>query len=211
MAGTEAPDVDDPAFVDALKAGDAPSAEAWVRHALPGARSVALRLLRDPSAADDAVQEAFLNAFRALPGFRGEAQLSTWLHRIVVNVALERLRGRRREADAKDKATRELEVGEAELSPRYGRAWGQVEDLAQTSETRQMVRRMIDRLPESARTVLILRDIEELSTRDTAAALELSEGAVKVRLHRARLALKKLIEDGLSDDVAAGARGESEG
>jgi RNA polymerase sigma-70 factor (ECF subfamily) len=178
----------------ALQAGDAKAQEAWVRGELPRMRSVARRLLRDESAADDVVQEAFVNAFRSLAGFRGEASLSTWLHRIVVNVALGRLR-----KAAKTPALEAEELGEgAPTGPMSGGSmpprWGEVESLAARDETRALTRRMIDRLPENHRTVLILRDIEELSTAESAEALGVSTGVVKTRLHRARLALKSQIE-----------------
>lgn len=178
----------------ALQAGDAKAREAWVHAELPRMRAVARRLLRDESAADDAVQEAFVNAFRSLPAFRGEASLSTWLHRIVVNVALGRLRkAATSPTDAAEELLADAPLGQmsgGSLSPR----WGEVERLAARDETRALTRRMIDRLPENHRTVLILRDIEELSTAESAEALSVSAGVIKTRLHRARLALKTIIE-----------------
>jgi len=138
------------------------------------------------------VQEALLSAFRAIGSFEGTARLTTWLHRIVVNAALMRLRSRRRR--------REDHIDD--LLPRFdedGRfaepvvPW-ETDALLERHETRALVRRAIDRLPESYRTVLVLRDIEELDTEETAVALGLQVNAVKTRLHRARQALRTLIE-----------------
>lgn len=186
----------------ALQAGDAKAREAWVRAELPRMRAVARRLVRDESAADDAVQEAFVNAFRSLPGFRGEASLSTWLHRIVVNVALGRLR---KAATSPTDAAEEL-VADGPIGPMsagsFPPRWGQVERLAARDETRALTRRMIDRLPENHRTVLILRDIEELTTAESAEALAVSAGVIKTRLHRARLALKSIIESEIGVQAA---------
>ncbi len=186
------------ALLASLRAGDPAVTEAWVRSQLPRMRAVANRLLRSESAADDAVQEAFMRAFRALPDFRGEAALETWLHRIVVNAALGRLRkvGRAGEVEL-DQAGPEY-TDDGQFLPGEGRAWGAVEGLLQREETRECVRRMIDGLPETSRTVLILRDIEELSTAEAAEVLGVSTTVVKTRLHRARLALKRAIENQLT-------------
>jgi RNA polymerase sigma-70 factor (ECF subfamily) len=159
-------------------------------------RAVALRLLQNPADADDAVQEAFLSAFRNIGSFRGDARLETWLHRIVVNASLQRLRRRKRQAgeavDVSELLPRFREDGYPE---RFHQPWAQTtEDLAARAETREQVREMIDKLPDNYRTVLVLRDIEELDTAETAALLELTPGAVKVRLHRARQALRNLLE-----------------
>jgi RNA polymerase sigma-70 factor (ECF subfamily) len=186
----------------ALQAGDPKAREAWVRAELPRMRSVARRLLRDHSAADDVVQEAFVNAFRGLAKFRGESSLSTWLHRIVVNAALGRLR---KAGTTPTAAAEELGPEPAGASMSAGARpprWGEVERIAARDETRALTRRMIDRLPEIHRTVLILRDIEELTTAEAAEALSVSPGVVKTRLHRARLALKSLLEQELGVQAA---------
>lgn len=138
-------------------------------------------------------------SYRNFAGFRGDARLGTWLHRIVVNAALGRLRRRKRRPEHGAEV-----VDVTELLPRFREngypehfhePWVQpAEELATRAETREQVRQMIDKLPENYRTVLILRDIEELSTAETSELLELSPGTVKVRLHRARQALRNLIE-----------------
>jgi RNA polymerase sigma-70 factor, ECF subfamily len=195
------------AIVEGMRAGDDRAFEWLVRDYIGPLQAVALRLLQHQADADDAVQEAFLNAFRRFDSFRSDARLGTWLHRIVVNAALGRLRKR--------KSLREVggEVGGgvggevvdvSELLPRFtadgyperfSEPWVHpVEELAAQAETREQVRRMIDKLPDTYRTVLVLRDIEELDTAETAELLGISPGAVKVRLHRARQALRNLLE-----------------
>lgn len=186
------------AIVEGMRAGDDRAFEKLVRAHIAPLRAVALRLLQNPDDADDAVQEAFLNAFRNFSSFRGDARLGTWLHRIVVNAALQRLRKRKRRADSGEV----VEI--SELLPRFRedghpeqfhQRWVQpVEELLSRAETREQVRRMIDKLPDNYRTVLILRDIEELSTAESAELLGLAPGTLKVRLHRARQALRNLLE-----------------
>jgi len=154
--------------------------------------ATARRFLPAEQDAQDAVQEAFLSAFQALGTFRHGSRLSTWLHRIVVNAALMRLRRRRRRP----------EQSIEELLPRFDPqgAWVQAPvrfeapgAALERSETREWVRRGIDRLPESCRTALLLRDVEELDTKETADLLGITPNAVKVRLHRARLALRAVL------------------
>jgi RNA polymerase sigma-70 factor (ECF subfamily) len=156
--------------------------------------ATARRLLNNEHDAQDAVQEAFTSAFRALDKFNGDAMLSTWLHRIVVNAALVQLRTKRRRGE------QPIEP----LLPRFGHGGEWIDDPAtwtDTTETilerrdsREMVRRCIERLPDKYRSVLLLRDIEELDTDETAQSLATTANTVKVRLHRARQALKTLIE-----------------
>lgn len=182
-----------------MRAGDDRAFERLVREHVGPLRAVALRLLRSPEDADDAVQEAFLSAYRNFDRFRGDARLGTWLHRIVVNAALGRLRKRKRRPEHGAEI-----VDMTELLPRFrengypeqfAAQWVQpAEELAARAEIRQQVREMIDKLPENYRTVLILRDIEELSTAETGELLQLNPGTVKVRLHRARQALRNLLE-----------------
>lgn len=181
-------------LLDRLRRGEAQAYEMLVRQETPRLLAVARRLLRNEEDARDAVQEAFVNAFQALPRFEGGCQLSTWLHRITLNAALMRLRGRRRhpEEPIEPLLPAFLEDGH---HARHSREWREdaFEQLAQR-EQREFVRTCIDELPESYRTVLLLRDIEELDTAEVAQALGVSENVVKVRLHRARQALRTLLE-----------------
>jgi RNA polymerase sigma-70 factor (ECF subfamily) len=156
--------------------------------------AVARRLVRDEEDARDAVQEAFVSAFRSLDRFEGGSRLATWLHRIVVNCCLMRLRSRQRrpEESIEDLLPRFLEDGH-QAPPAAD--WSEpVDALLQRQEICALVRASIDRLPESFRTVLVLRDIEELSTSEAAGLLGITENALKIRLHRARQALRTLLD-----------------
>jgi RNA polymerase sigma-70 factor (ECF subfamily) len=184
----------DDAFLGRLRNGDAEAFEALVRRETPRLLAVARRLLRSEEDARDAVQDGFVSALRSLDGFAGRCQVSTWLHRITVNAALMKLRSRRRkpEEPIEDLLPRFLEDGHHARHPREWRDTG--EALVMSREDREFVRAAIDRLPESYRTVLLLRDIEELDTAEVAQALGVSDNVIKVRLHRARQALRTLLE-----------------
>jgi RNA polymerase sigma-70 factor, ECF subfamily len=156
--------------------------------------ATARRLLRCDEDCADAVQEAFLSAFQALDKFEGNSKLGTWLHRIVVNACLMKIRARARRS----------EVSIEGLLPTFDesghhangvRRWKRSPDeQLLREETRSLVRRCIDMLPDDYRTVLLLRDIEELSTDEAASILGSAPGTVKTRLHRARQALRTLLE-----------------
>ena len=192
---------DEAAFLGKLRAGDPAAAETWVRESTPRLLAVARRMLKSEDDARDAVQEAFISAFRALDGFHGGSRLSTWLHRIVVNACLMKLRTRRRkpEESIDDLLPNFLEDGHHADTPRQ---WeGGAEEWIERDEVRHAVREAIDRLPETHRNVLLLRDIEELDTAEVAKMLEISDGAVKTRLHRARAALRELLDPELGEDI----------
>jgi RNA polymerase sigma-70 factor (ECF subfamily) len=185
-----------------LRRGCPDAYETFVRTAGPRALAVARRFLRQDQEAQDAVQEAFLAAFKALPSFAGESQLSTWFHRIVVNACLMRIRARAThpEESIEGLLPSFLEDGHHCRPPG---PWPEPADLlVLRAEVRAFVRASIDRLPESYRTVLLLRDIEELDTAETAKLLGISEGAVKVRLHRAHQALRGLLEPCLGRETS---------
>jgi RNA polymerase sigma-70 factor (ECF subfamily) len=185
---------DDAELLAALKAGDDAAYELLVRSYTPRMLSVARRFLRSEEDARDAVQDAFLSAFRAIDRFEGNSRISTWLHRIVVNASLMKLRTRRRKPE---RSIEELMPGFLENGhlEQPASEWRKLpEDQVAQSELRELLLEKIHELPESHRTVLLLRDIEELDTEETAKTLELTPGAVKTRLHRARLALRGLLE-----------------
>lgn len=181
-------------ILERLRAGDDAAYVEIVSLHGPRMLAVARRMLRDEEDARDAVQEAFLSAFRAIHGFEGGSKLSTWLHRITVNVALMRLRSRRRrpQTSIEGLLPRFIEDGHHLEAPRE---WVRSAfDIAVSAQTRSWVREKIDELPDDYRTVLILRDIEDLDTKETAAALGITPNAAKIRLHRARLALRNLLD-----------------
>ena len=192
-------DPEEKALVERLQAGDEKAYETLVRQHSGRMLAVAKRFLRDDDDAGDAVQEAFVSAFRAIDRFEGEARISTWLHRIVVNAALMKLRTRRRkpESSIDELLPRWREDGHPVETPT---PWS-AEKLVQRDQLRGLVRDGIDRLPESYREVLILRDLEELDTKEAAELLEISPNALKTRLHRARQALREILDPALREDA----------
>jgi len=177
-----------------LCANDPAECERFVRAQTGMALAVARRFLRNEADAHEAVQDAFLSFFGSLPSFRHGSALTTWLHRIVVNAALMKRRAklRRPETTIDDLLPKFLEDGHrADPQP----AWRQsTADLVASAEARAMVRQKIDELPEDFRNVILLRDIEQLDTGETAQLLGDTPGAIKTRLHRARQALRTLLE-----------------
>lgn len=182
------------ALVDALRGGRNDAYETVVRAVTPRLLAVARRIVGSNEDAEDVVQDALIAAFKSIDGFEGHARLSTWLHRIAVNRALMQLRTRRRHPEEpietflptyKDDGHQVHEPVE----------WSEPIDVAmERAEARALVRAQIDRLPENHRNVLLLRDIEEMSTPETAAVLGITENAVKIRLHRARQAVRALLD-----------------
>jgi RNA polymerase sigma-70 factor (ECF subfamily) len=191
----------DAALVERLRGNDPQAFEVLVRQYGGRMLATARRFVGSDEDARDVTQEAFLAAFRAIDGFAGTARLSTWLHRIVINTALMKLRSRRRrrEESIEDLLPRFDEDGHwAEpVAP-----WETSTDaLVEREQTRTMVRKAIERLPANYRSVLLLRDIEELDTEETASLLGLTPNAVKIRLHRARQALRTLLQAELQSET----------
>lgn len=156
--------------------------------------AVARRMLTREEDAQDAVQEAFLSAFKSLERFDGRSQLATWLHRITVNACLMKLRSQRRrpEKSIEDFLPAFLEDGHQRKS---STPWKPLASSGiELEETRALIRSKIEELPEQYRLVLILRDIEDLDTEEAATVLGITPNAVKTRLHRARQALRGLLD-----------------
>ena len=175
-----------------LRRGDEAAFELLVRRYSGRMLAVARRLVHDEEEARDAVQDALLSAFRSMHRFQGGSQLSTWLHRIVVNSALMRLRSRRRHP----------ECSIEELLPAFGpdghRALRPEEEAGADVQVEReqllgLVRQCVHELPDGYREVYLLRDVDELSTEEAASALGITPNAVKIRLHRARQALMTLV------------------
>ncbi|MEM7024284.1 MAG: sigma-70 family RNA polymerase sigma factor [Pseudomonadota bacterium] len=181
-------------LVGALQAGDEQAFETVVRRYGGRLLAATRRLLQNEEDARDSVQEAFLQAFRRIDRFEGHADLGTWLHRIAINQALMKLRarGQRREGPI-DELEGEFDRLGSRIEPSLD-VRETVDEMLARRQTCTEVMARIAELPEHMRVVLMLRDIEELSTREVAALLDLSEANVKIRLHRARAALKKLLE-----------------
>lgn len=179
VSGPRSPDESD--LVVRLKAGDEAAYESLCRTHSEAMRAVARRYLGDTADAADAVQDAFVSAFRAMKAFAGTARLGTWLHRITVNACLMTLRRRNRQP-----------AGPLSGSPNLPDRLP--EGNTDRDETCRRVRAAIDQLPEAYRVVVWLRDLDGLDTAQTAARLGTNEAVVKTRLHRARHALKALLE-----------------
>jgi RNA polymerase sigma-70 factor (ECF subfamily) len=193
---------DEVACLEAIQRGDSrclgPFFEAWADRLY----GLALRLLRDPAAAEDVVQESFVKLIANAERLEGRARLATWLYRVVYNAAIDRLREQKRYVpvpedgdDAPASAQPSLHV-DFRMSP---------DEMLHDAEMRQALEEAIDALPPTLRAAFLLRDVEGLTTAQAAEALSVSEANLKVRLHRARLALRER----LSEFVAA--RGEGRG
>lgn len=202
MSPDARPGSDDEVLVERLRAGEEGAYEELVRAHGGRMLAVARRFLPSEEDARDAVQDAFLSAFRSIDRFEGQARLSTWLHRIVVNASLMKLRTRRRkpEQSIEDLLPGFLEDGHLARPPSPWRAADL--DGAERADLRDLILRSIRSLPETYRNVLLLRDIEDLDTEETAEMLGISAGAVKTRLHRARQALRELLEPHLREGPA---------
>jgi RNA polymerase sigma-70 factor, ECF subfamily len=148
--------------------------------------NIALRITGSPEDAEDAIQDAVLSAYQGWAQFRGEARGSTWLYRIVVNAALQRVRRRHPEEELTVTGYEEASIVDwsEDLSRR-------VED----ADLHEMLERGIALLPEELRVALVLRDVEGLSTTDSAVILDITEAALKSRLHRARVLLREWVTD----------------
>lgn len=183
----------------ALRRGDDHAFEAVIRVHGRAVLACARRLLGNEEDARDCVQETLLAAFRSVGTFEGKSRQSTWLHRIAVNHALMRLRRRRArpELAIEDLLPRFLEDGHHADPPC---PWSEAQTVAlQTAESRRIVRDAIERLPAQHREVVMLRDLEGLSTEETAELLGITSNAAKIRLHRARQALRTLLDQRLED------------
>lgn len=203
VGASPASSLDEAGLVGALQAGDPQAYERFVREHVTRVKAIATRYLRNDEDADDAVQETFLSAFKAIRRFEGKAQLSTWLHRIAVNAALMKLR--RRESTGETTVEGELD----ELLPQFvgfgshavpQRSFGELpEEGMMRQETQLFVRACIDKLPDAYRTALLLRDIEGCENEELARQLGVTVNAAKIRVHRARQALRALLEPRFSE------------
>ena len=170
--------------------GDSAAFEALMRRHNRMLFRTARAILRDDAEAEDALQEAYIHAYRALASFRGDAQLSTWLARIVANEALQRLRKQTRRAEIVPLQS----ADGAELEQVTDSDMNQAPDTtAARSEMRRLLESQIDALPEAYRAVFVLRAVEELSVEETAAVLDLAPATVRTRLFRARSMLREAL------------------
>lgn len=181
---------DESELLDGLRRRDRMACTCLLKFYAPRLLRLAGQLMGDPDEAEDVLQDAFIRACDRIDSFRGESGLGTWLHRIVINTALMRLRARRTSV-ADDVETLINNDGSAQ-------AWQSVSGRSIEpsrevlgAELMDAMNAAVSRLPETLRTAFVLRDVEGMSTREAAELLDVSESALKVRLHRARLALRQ--------------------
>ncbi len=186
--------VSDEELVERVLTDDYEAFEALVRRYQDKAYRLAFSLVKDESQAQDVVQEAFLNIYRKLDTFSGDAQFGSWIYRVVVNAALMRLRKERRRSEIG------LEDTAADVVEEQGTfsdqpSWQtQADEAAENVELREQILAAVDELAPKYQAVFILREVEDLSLAEIGEVLELTEGAVKSRLHRARLHLRAALE-----------------
>ncbi len=196
-------DDEDAQLVERLAHGNHAAFEALMRRHNGRLFRVARAILRDDSEAEDALQEAYLDAYRHIADFRGDARVSTWLTRIVVNRALMRMRSQKRDRVLVPFHRAPTPEGDVpDIDPVDERAES-ADDAAIRAELRRMVERRLDELPVAFRTVFVMRDIEEMSVQETAECLSIPTATVRTRLFRARA----LMRDALTRDLGVATDG----
>jgi RNA polymerase sigma-70 factor (ECF subfamily) len=185
----------DPVLVRACQRGEPGAFDALVRATYTDVYALCRRMLADRDEAADATQEVYVRVVRSVLGFRGDAAFGTWLHRVTVNVCLSALRTRSRAAAAGERpgAVAFGAPGEDGRDVADGRSGP--DEQAERADLLARSEAAVRALPEPARTVVVLRDLEGLSTREVAGLLGVSETLVKVRLHRAHARLRELLTD----------------
>ena len=188
----------DPELVERARAGDAHAIELIIRRYNRKLYRTARAILRDDAEAEDAVQEAYIQDFRGLAGFRGDSSLATWLTRIAANEALMRRRRNVRRAEVVPLQ----DDGELLMQEAPGDEAAGPERLAMGAEVRRLLERHVDALPDLYRPVFVLRALEEMSVEETAAALDLPAATVRVRYFRARALLRTALERQVDNSLA---------
>ncbi len=183
----------DEALLARIRAGDQSACAECIDIHAPAIYRLALRLMQNEEDAEDVVQETFVNAFKGIDSFEGRSSLSTWLYRIAYNNAMMRLR---RPSPHTVSVEETLDDGEAAPVPRQLFDWCCLpEKEFATEEVRRELETAVGQLPPTLRSTFILRELEGLSTQETADALDVSTDVVKTRLRRARLWLREYLSD----------------
>lgn len=177
-------------LVARARAGDGQAFGLIIQRFNPRLFRIARGVLKEDAEAEDALQEAYVKAFTHLDGFRGEAGVFTWLTRITLNEAYGRLRRRRSTVDL-DQLESDEAAGALVLAFPSGRTMDNPETETARAEARRLIERAVDGLPDDFRIVFVLRELDQLSTEETAEALDLAPNTVKTRLHRARRLLRR--------------------
>lgn len=188
----------DEALVRLAQGGDTRAFDELVVRYRDKVYRLALRILRHEEDAAEALQEAFLSAYRGLKNFKVESTFSTWLYRVATNAALMRYRRRREGHVSLEQSQSPNGDGEPMAIPDWS---AQPLDELLDAETREIMSDSVQRLPEDLRTVFLLRDVEELSNAQVADVLDLTVAAVKSRLHRARKSLREDLDRYFRDKV----------
>jgi RNA polymerase sigma-70 factor, ECF subfamily len=179
-------------LVEAFREGKPGAFDAIVRTHQDRVYSFCLRMLSDREDALDVAQEVFLSAYRNLQGFRGEASLSTWLLRIAANRSLNRIRQRATRAAREVMSIEPQGDGESLFQP-PGREEDRPDRMVESRETRRILEAAIAKLDEDSRMLVLLSDVEGLSYEELSEAVGIPLGTVKSRLHRARMALRRML------------------
>ncbi|NOZ50365.1 MAG: sigma-70 family RNA polymerase sigma factor [Chloroflexi bacterium] len=183
---------DEASLIQGLKKGDRHACACMLKKYAPRVYAIAIRMMRDQDEAEEVLQETFISACQHIQKFEGRSALGTWLHRIATNAALMRLRKQKNKKEVSLDAP--LETFDGDDIPRQIEDWTYFPaDLSLNSELRDVLEQAIRQLPDSLRTVFTLREIEGYNTAETAAMLNISVSAAKVRLHRARLQLRETL------------------
>lgn len=193
---------DDAEMVERILQRDPGAFETLMRRHNTRLFRVARAILRDAAAAEDAVQDAYLDAYRHLSEFRGDSQLGTWLVRIVANHALMRLRKQKRDRVVVPFTTRHDGSGDTDEMDLPDDRAESPPSATLRAEVRRILERRIDELPVAFRTVFVMREVEEMSVEETAESLGIPPATVRTRLFRARALLREALARDI--DVAAG-------
>ena len=195
--------ISDEALVSRAAAGEEAAFEDLVRRHQERVYRLACRLTGDEADAADVLQETFLQVFRHLGEFRGEARFTTWLFRVVTNAALMRRRARaRRPADSLDAFMPRFDAeGRLAPTPAQLQVTSQIEEVLDRKTLAERASAGIARLPDAYRDAFVLRDLEELPTAEVASVLGIAPAAVRQRVHRARLMLRGYLNE-LAEDKA---------
>ena len=193
----DSPEIDESELIARIQAGDKTACDECIALHSPALNRLLLRLLGNEQDAEDVLQETFLNAFRAIDSFEGRSSLSTWLYRIAYNAAMMRLRRPK---------TRTISVEETMNEtpgyiPRQLFDWCCLpEETYDSEEVQTELRQAIAAMPETLQMVFLLRELEGMSTEETANTLDISPSAAKVRLHRARQWLRDTLSPVLAPE-----------
>ena len=205
-------DMSDPLLIEKVKGGDYQAFESLVTRYESKVYRLAVRMLRNPQDAEDALQETFLQVYRGLPGFEGRSAFSTWLFRLATNVCLMKIRHRETEPSKLMPLEDYLPRQDDGEIPQMVDWSIRPEEALLSKESREKMMGALEKLPAEYRAVFILRDMEGLSNAETGESLGISVAAVKSRLHRARLALRGMLSDYFEKEEASGRLGpEREG